>query len=81
MGDVIELRRRTYEARRFEVATRPTDFTLAGTLCGAIDFAVHDGRTYPLSPDEARQLAAALTSAAADVEANCLYERDALLTD
>jgi len=54
-------------------------FQLSGTLDGFIDLATPSAGTYQLSLDEARALVAALNGAIADVKANCLYDRDALL--
>lgn len=71
---IAQSQRRTYCAKLFVAGP----FKMAGTLDGYVDFAV-PGRTYQLSLDEARALIAALNSAVADVQANCLYDKDALL--
>lgn len=73
-GNVVHLPRRTYRAKPFSAG----GFKLSGTLDGFIDFAAQD-RTYLLSLDEARALIAALSGAIADVQSNCLYDKDVLL--
>lgn len=52
---------------------------MGGTLDGYIDFAIPRGKTFQLSLGEARAMIAALQGAVADVQANCLYDRDTLL--
>jgi len=78
MKNIIEMPPRTYRAKLFEVRWENTSFRIAGTLDGYVDLAVPNG-TYPLSVEEAENLAAALIGAIADVRANCLHDRDSLL--
>jgi hypothetical protein len=77
MGKLIELVR-TFKAKLFQVPWETEHFKVVGTLDGFIDLAVPHGGTYPLSLDEARSLATALSDAISDVKEHCLYERDAL---
>lgn len=74
MAEIVSLPPRTYTAKAFHAA----GFQMSGTLDGFIDFAASRG-TWPLTLDEARALIAALNGAISDVQANCLYDRDALL--
>jgi hypothetical protein len=79
MGTVMEMPKRTYVAKLHEVQSETGVFKTAGTLDGFIDLAVPRGGTYQLNLSEARGLIAALSGTIADVEANCMYERDSLL--
>ena len=65
---------RTFNAKLF----KSESFKAAGTLDGFIDLATSAG-TFTLALSEAKGLSDALNSAIADVENNCLYERDSLL--
>jgi len=78
MGTVMEMPKKTYVAKLHEAQWGPCILKVAGTLDGFIDLAM-PGRTYPLSLSEARALIAALSGTIADVEANCMYDRDSLL--
>jgi hypothetical protein len=82
MGDVFELRR-TYRARLETVDASGLTIKIAGTLDGCIDFAVIEGdgasRTYSILPNEAANLATALSRVVSDIKTNCLYDRDILL--
>jgi hypothetical protein len=69
--------RTEYEARQFEVH----GFKISGTLCGHIDFAVPNGKTYVLSPDEMADLIAAMQAARHDVLENSRPSSDARLYD
>lgn len=71
---VLQMPQRTFTAKLFEAGA----FKVAGTLDGFIDLATPNG-TYPLSLEEVTALSEALKRAAADVEANCIYDRDSLL--
>src|SRR5690348_14598105 len=83
VADVIQFRPRTYEARPFTVLASGLQFLISGTLDGFLDFAVVQGNgaslTYSITCDDARMIAASLISAAQDVQANCLFDRDSLL--
>ena len=87
--NVVTLPRRqsnTYTAKRFEWASDSLRVRTSGTLEGFIDLALFDGAgehtaTHQLTCDEARALAAKLLGVADDVQANCLFDRDALLID
>ena len=79
MSEVLKFPSPTYRAKSFTSPFENEEFQLSGTLDGFIDLAVPNGGTYPLSVEEAKLLVAALSGAIADVQANCLYERDALL--
>jgi hypothetical protein len=70
-----ERKARTYSAKTFTAGV----FQMSGTLDGYIDFVMYRKGTEQLSLDEARALIAALNGAVADVQANCLYDRDELL--
>ena len=76
---MLQFPNRTYEAKAFTAPFETDCFQLSGTLDGLIDLAVPNGGTYPLSVDEAKLLVVALNGAIADVQENCLYERDARL--
>lgn len=82
---VLPFQRRSYEAKAFRWVSDSMDAVLSGTLDGFIDFALSSGMprvgmgTHTLTCDEARALAAALLSAAEDVQACCLFDRDPLL--
>lgn len=82
---IIPFRRRSYEAKAFRWSSGGLDAILSGTLDGFIDLALSEGPTcihagtHLLTCDEARALAAALLSAAEDVQENCLFDRDPLL--
>jgi hypothetical protein len=73
----------TYTAKEFRVQTLGRTFQMSGTLDGFIDFCVKEDSgghwTVTLDCSEARVLAAALLGAAEDIQANCLFDRDALL--
>lgn len=71
---IARLPARTYAAKAFCAA----GFQISGTLDGFIDFATSLG-TWQITLDEARALIAAINGAMSDVQANCLYDRDALL--
>jgi len=71
---VIQMPSRTFTAKLFEAGA----FRVAGTLDGFIDLATPNG-TYPLTIEEAHNLAMALCNAIGDVKVNCLYDGDALL--
>ena len=71
---VVDWKQRTYTAKLFEAA----GFKIAGTLDGYIDLATSNG-TYQMSVAQALMLVAALHGAVADINENCLYDRDALL--
>lgn len=71
---MLQMPPRTFSAKLFEVS----GFKVAGTLDGFIDLATPNG-TYPLSMEEAQSLSKALADSVADVQANCLHEKDALL--
>ena len=73
--NVVQFPARTYTARLFMAC----EFKVSGTLDGYIDFAVPNGKTFPLSPDEVVMLVTALNGALEDVRANCLYDRDVFL--
>jgi hypothetical protein len=61
----------TYDAKSFNVSWEGEVFSIAGTQCGHVDFATPASGTYPLTLDEVDAMITALTSAAADVRANC----------
>lgn len=75
----IPLLMRTYTAQPFFAESSCGAFQMSGTIEGLIDLAVPQGNTYQLSIVEARILAAALLSAASDVELNCLKDKDPIL--
>jgi hypothetical protein len=76
---ILQFPPNTYNAKLFSVDYGFShSFKVAGTLDGFIDLATPQG-TWPLSITEARELANALNASIADVEDNCLYDRDALL--
>lgn len=81
MSKIIVIRQpRTFRAKLFDVPWESEVLKLAATLDGFIDLSIPQGKTYPLSMEEARKLSVALNGAIADVESNCLHECDELLT-
>jgi hypothetical protein len=70
MGEIIQLRRKLYDAKFFSTNTVDGCFAVAGTLCGCIDFAVPQGKTYSLTPDEALTLINMLRQSRHDVLEN-----------
>ena len=82
-ADVVPLRPRSYVAKLHRVAVAGLEFHIAGTLDGFLDFAIIEssGRsaTYNITCNGAQRLAAVLTMTVADVQANCLFDRDPLL--
>lgn len=63
-----------YTAKLIKVPLKDKYFKIAGTLDGLIDFAIPDRGicTYQLTLADTKCLMAALASAIADVELNCL---------
>ena len=78
---------RTYSAKAFHWHSDSLCMQTSGTLEGLIDIALFEGLeqrhigTHQITCDEARALAVKLLGVADDVQANCLFERDALLID
>jgi hypothetical protein len=70
MGDVIQLRPRSYTAKPFRAETVYGVFHVSGTLCGHIDVALPQGKTLALSPNEVLALVQALQGAREDVVNN-----------
>ena len=79
MAKLLNMPPPTFTAKLFEVPWETAHFAVAGTLDGFIDLAVPQGGTYQLSLEVARNLAEALTNSVADIQSNCLYDRDILL--
>ena len=83
--NIIQFGPNTYVARLEKLTVSGLDIKISGTLDGYIDFAVtpvdQKSRTYSLTCDDARRIMAALGSVVADVQGNCLFERDGLLRD
>ena len=61
------------------VDTEAGEIHVAGTLEGDVDIAFPDA-TYTLHLHSAKALQNALSAAIEDVEKNCLYDKDSLLT-
>lgn len=80
---VVAFPRRTYSAKAQTFEVSGLQITIAGTLCGHIDFAIQEssGRhaTYSLTTDDAHRMIAALHTVVGDIQANCLFDRDPLL--
>ena len=74
MAKAIGLPTQTFTAKLFVAG----QFKVAGTLDGFMDLATPKG-TCLLSIEEAHALIAAINNSIADIESNCLCERDALL--
>lgn len=74
----------SYEAKQQEVRASGMTFLSAGTLDGYLDFVVLAGDgtqiIYQITRDEAREIIAALHAVVADITANCLFDRDPLLS-
>jgi hypothetical protein len=85
MNNIVQMRRKSYEAEAFRVFASGLEFRMSGTLDGGIDFCIiessGDHRTYNIDCDEARVLADKLNAAASDVQKNCLFDSDPLLVD
>lgn len=75
---VLVMPAKTYTAQLFTVQWETKEFSVAGTLDGAVDLATPAG-TFQLSQMEAAELAGALVGALKDLYANCLYDKDPLL--
>lgn len=83
MPQVIQFKRRSYEAKQQEVFASGMTVVTAGTLDGYVDFVVGatDGNRiiHQITRDDARAIIAALNTVANDIDANCLFDRDPLL--
>lgn len=67
INNVVQLRRKFYEAKAFKAQTVYGDFQASGTICGSIDFIGPFAGCYTVTPDEALAMIIMLKNARADV--------------
>lgn len=71
----------TYSAKSFRGVTDTNiEHVVSGTLCGSVDFYIHD-RLINMTVDEAVKIANNLLACVKDIQQHCLYDRDALFYD